>query len=135
MSYSSSRRLQELESFSPRLLQLVTFESSLSISAFPPANYITQNTYTFYDTANSIIFSLGAILTLLNLIVVPKKFALHSITFSWIVPYLYFTLFYSTSYTSEWIASAVSQLKYSAAYFGFSIGQCCTADSIQNTTS
>jgi hypothetical protein len=72
---------------------------------------------------------------ILNLIVTPKKYAMHSLTFSFIVPYLYFTLFYSTSYTSEWISSIASRLKYPSAYWGFSFGQCCSIDAIKNTSS
>jgi hypothetical protein len=51
------------------------------------------------------------------------------------VPYLYFTLFYSTSYTTEWVSSIVTKLKYIAAYWGLSLGDCCAYDPIQATTS
>ncbi len=69
------------------------------------------------------------------MIVIPRRYALHSLTFSWVVPYLYFTLFYSTSYSTEWISSITTKLKYVAAYWGLSLGDCCAHDYIQGTTS
>lgn len=119
----------------PRLLSTATFSTNLAVTAFPPANYITGDTYSYYDVTSSVIFILALLLVLLNLVIVPKKYALHSVSVTWLVPYLYFTLFYSTCYTTEWISPMASHLKYIAAYFGFSLGSCCSADSIQGTTS
>lgn len=41
-------------------------------------------------------------LLFLNLIIVPKKHALHSVSMAWLVPYIFFTLFYSTGYTTDY---------------------------------
>lgn len=113
----------------------VAFTSNFNITAFPPANFITADTYTYYDISTEVILYLSIVLTILNLIVVPRRYALHSLTLSWIVPYLYSTLFLSTSYTTEWVASIASKLKHVAAYWGFSLGECCERDYIQSTTS
>lgn len=118
-----------------RLLSTATFSANLAVTAFPPANYITGDTYGYYDVTSMVIFVLALMLILLNLVIVPKKYALHSVSVSWLVPYLYFTLFYSTCYTTEWISPMASNLKYLSGFFGFSFGICCTADSIQGTTS
>lgn len=136
LSYSDSRRLQELEENEPqRTLLAVAFTSNFNITAFPPANFITADTYTYYDISTEVIFYLSIILNILNLIVVPRRYALHSLTLSWIVPYLYFTLFLSTNYTTEWVASITNKLKNIAGYWGFSLGECCVQDYIQLTTS
>jgi hypothetical protein len=137
LSYSDNRRrLQEVEMSDPhRTLLAVAFTSNFNITAFPPANFITAGTYTYYDISSEVIFYLSITLTLLNLIVVPRRYALHSLTLSWIVPYLYFTLFLSTSYTTEWVASIATKLKHIAGYWGFSLGECCVHDDIQSTTS
>ena len=109
LSYSDSRRLQEVEvSHSSRMLLAVSFTSNFIITAFPPADFITADTYTYYDISAQIIFCLSIILTVINLIVVPTRYALHSLTLSWIVPYLYCTLFLATSYSTEWVASITS---------------------------
>ena len=118
-----------------RMLSTATFSANLAVTAFPPANYITGDTYGYYDVTSTVIFILALLLVLLNLVVVPKKYALHSVSVAWLVPYLYFTLFYSTAYSTEWISPMASNLKYMAGYFGFSFGSCCSADTIQGTTS
>ena len=90
------------------MLLAVSFTSNFIITAFPPADFITADTYTYYDISAQIIFCLSIILTVINLIVVPTRYALHSLTLSWIVPYLYCTLFLATSYSTEWVASITS---------------------------
>lgn len=137
MSFTQSRRrLQEISSFrAPRLLPSVAFSANLAVTTFPPANYIASDNYGFYDRASAAIFVLSLVLLFLNLIITPKKYALHSVSMAWLVPYLYFTVFYSTGYTTDWLSPMASNLKYIALYFGFSFGPCCSNDSVLGTTS
>lgn len=58
LSYSESRRLLEVSSFSsPRLLRSVSFSSNVDVNAFPPANYIASDNYGFYDKSSDAILS------------------------------------------------------------------------------
>ena len=113
----------------------MSFSTNVEVTAFPPANYISSDSYGFYDQTSAAIFVLSLMLLFLDLIITPKKHALHSISMAWLVPYLYFTVFYSTGYTTDWLSPMASNLKYIALYFGFSFGPCCSNDSILGTTS
>ena len=105
------------------------------MTTFPPANYIAADSYGFYDRASAAIFVLSLVLLFLSLVIAPKKHALHSVSLAWLVPYLYFTVFYATGYTTDWLSPMASNLKYVALFFGFSFGPCCSSDSLLGTTS
>ena len=71
----------------------------------------------------------------MTLLIVPKKWALHSVSLYWILPYLYLTYFHSTSYQNEWISSTMTNISKQALKAGFSVGECCSIDDFQSTTS
>ena len=69
------------------------------------------------------------------LVVIPRKWAIHSLSLSWLPPYIYFVYFHSTSYTNEWISASVSSTFRQSLRGGFSFGDCCSVDTIKGTTS
>jgi hypothetical protein len=79
-------------------LAAITFTSTFNIVAFPPANFITTPIFDFYDIVEKIIYGVSIALVIFNFVIVPKKYGLHSVTFSWIVPYIFITLFAATPY-------------------------------------
>ena len=65
----------------------------------------------------------------------PQRYAVHSLSISWIVPYFYITFFRATSYTNEWISSTLSRTQYQSLLGGISFGTCCYNDTFLSITS
>lgn len=108
---------------------------TVTISSFPPANFVDDHTVSFYDTLQQLIGYLALAFAVINYLVVPNKYGLHSASLSWTVPYIYIVYFHSTPYTTQWISSSAGGLKYQALSGGLSLGDCCWRDSFQGTTS
>ena len=102
------QKIQKIR-FRRLLLNDTGLSNVLKINSFPPANFISSDTINTYNIISQIINSLSVVFLILNLIIVPKLYALHSITMVWITPFLFFTYSYSTSYTTEWISKIMAQ--------------------------
>lgn len=88
-----------------------------------------------FNLISTIINYLSIGLLVLNLMIVPKSYGLHSITMVWITPILFFTYYYSTSYSNEWISKIMASTQIFSFYSGFSLGMCCSADTFKNMSS
>lgn len=89
-----------MEVGSLRQLASAAFQVTVTIESFPPANLIEEDTLSLHESVSNLIFYLSICFVVVNFIIVPKQYALHSISLSWIVPYLYLTFFQSTAYTN-----------------------------------
>lgn len=56
------------------------------------------------------------------MLIVPKRNAIHSVSLSWVVPYLYLTYCHSTSYSNEWVSSTLTNIRHMALVGGLSLG-------------
>lgn len=136
LSYSQQRRrLERVEPGWERQLQSISFQLTMKIDSFPPATYIPEPTLSFYQLTNSMIGYLALVFMVVNVIIVPKRYAVHSVSLTWIVPYLYLAYFQSTAYSNEWISSTIRNTKYQALVGGISLGKCCEEDTFMTTTS
>jgi uncharacterized membrane protein YozB (DUF420 family) len=114
---------------------LLSASFTVVVDSFPPADYIQPNTQSFFDSLSTVIFVLSLLLLLMSLLVVPRKYAVHSSSISWLPAYLYLIYFHSTSYTNEWVSSSLTNIQHIALQGGFSLGDCCYHDSFKGLTS
>ena len=105
------------------------------MDSFPPANFIDSGTETFFDKCQMAIYFLSIGLLIVALLVIPRKYALHSLSIVWLPAYFYLTYFHSTASTNEWISSTLMNISSQAFKGGFSLGPCCTTDEYYETTS
>lgn len=78
---------------------------------------------------------MSAALIMMCIVIIPRKWAIHSLTLSWIPAYFYLTYFHSTAYTNEWISSSLLSLQKQSLKGGFSLGSCCHHDEYYFTSS
>lgn len=103
----------EISATSPnRKLATVTFQMSVTVKSFPPANYVSDDTLAFHQRIQGLIEILALTFTILNLVIIPRKNGLHSVSTSWIVPYIFIVYFHSTAYTTQWISFSAAELKH-----------------------
>lgn len=108
---------------------------TVTINSFPPAKFVDDSTLSFYESLHQLIGYLALAFAIINYLVVPNKYGLHSASLSWMVPYLYIVYFHSTAYTTQWISSSAAGLRHQALSGGLSFGDCCWQDTFQGTTS
>lgn len=114
---------------------LISVAFEITVDSFPPANYIDSSTTSFYANCDSALQILSLVLIVMCLIVVPRKWALHSLSLSWLPPYIYLIYFHSTAYTNDWISASVGGLARQSMKGGVTLGDCCSVDSIKGTSS
>ena len=127
--------VEQVSEASPERMLQISFSTNIEIDSFPPAQFIDEGTMSYYQDINTAIFYLAFCFTVLNYLIIPHRYALHSLTMAWVVPYFYSTFFVATTYTTEWITNAAEALRWLALEGGISIGDCCEVDDFKGVRS